>query len=189
MKNIKPTEQQMAILQSIAESIKPNRAPILKTPADYGLDFEDVFFPSMDGTALEAWYIPAEQSDKLIICNHPMIMNRYGFPGHLEPWSQFSDVKVEFGYIYQALVNAGYNVLTYDMRNHGRSSSANGGVCGVGLLEYRDVIGTMQYVQNHNNLKDMSIGLFNPCAGGNAAMIAMTKHPEYFSQVKALQCY
>lgn len=180
------THEQTAILESIASGVIPNRTPILKTPADYGLSYEDVFFSSMDGIALEAWFIPAEGSDKLIICNHPMTMNRYGFPGHLAPWSSFSDVVVEFGNVYKALVNAGYNVLTYDMRNHGRSASANGGVCGTGLLEYRDVIGAMQYVQSHESLGQMTVGLFNPCAGGNAAMVAMKKHPEYFTDVKAL---
>jgi hypothetical protein len=47
---------------------------------------EDVFFPSLDGVPLEAWFIPAD-SDKLLIINHPMTCNRYGFPGHLPPWN------------------------------------------------------------------------------------------------------
>ena len=164
-----------------------NRTPILRTPADYGMEYEDVFFPSMDGVPLEAWFIPAN-SDKLIIFNHPMTFNRYGFPGHLEPWKNFSDIEVNFIKIYKALNDAGYNVLTYDFRNHGRSGSANGNVCGVGLLEYRDVVGAMQYVQGHEKLSKMTIGLFNPCMGGDAAMVAMTKHPEYFEDVKAFVC-
>lgn len=184
-----PSAEQMAMIQGIAQGMKsPQRAPILKTPADYGLDFEDVFFPSFDGVALEAWYIPAANSDKLIICNHPLTMNRYGFPGHMEPWSQFADIHVEFINIYKALNKAGYNVLTYDMRNHGRSADGNGGIVGTGLLEWRDVVGAMQYVQSHAQLKDMTVGLYNPCAGGNAAMVAITKQPEFFTDVKAFVC-
>lgn len=117
-----------------------------------------------------------------------MTFNRYGFPGHLNPWKHFQDVEVNFINVYEALHKAGYNVLTYDLRNHGTSSSANANVCGVGQFEYRDVIGAMQYVQSHDKLKDMTMGLFNPCAGGNAAMVAMTKHPEYFEDVKAFVC-
>ena len=60
--------------------------PVLKRPSDIGLDYEDVFFPSLDGIPLEAWFIPAD-SDKLLIVNHPMTCNRYGFPGHLPPWN------------------------------------------------------------------------------------------------------
>lgn len=62
------------------------RTPVMKRPDDVGMDFEEVFFPSMDGVPLEGWYIPAEGSDRLLVVNHPMTCNRYGFPGHLEPW-------------------------------------------------------------------------------------------------------
>lgn len=34
----------------------------------------------------------------------------------------------------------------------------------------------------------MTLGLFNPCAGGNAAMTAMARNPEYFEDVKAFVC-
>lgn len=188
MSNPSLSAEQATILESIAASVMPQRAPVLKNPAAYGMAYDDIFFPSMDGVPLEAWFIPANDSDKLIICNHPMTMNRYGFPGHLEPWAQFTDVVVELCHIYKALHDAGYNILTYDLRNHGRSGSANGSVCGVGLLEYRDVVGAMQYVQSHDKLKNMTVGLFNPCAGGNAAMVAMSKHPEFFTDVKAFVC-
>ena len=192
MENLSVEKQQeiRATISGLAKglTIVDHPTPILENPSDYNMEFEDVSFPSMDGTALAAWYIPAKNSDKLIICNHPMTFNRSGFPGHLEPWNQFSDVRVNFLPLYKALHDAGYNVLTYDLRNHGESASADNNVCGVGLLEYQDVVGAMQYVQNNDQLKDMKVGLFNPCAGGDAAMVAMTKHPEYFEDVKAFVC-
>lgn len=182
------SEEKLAIVKALASgTVRPNRSPILKTPSDYEMEYKDVFFSSLDGIPLEGWFIPAN-SDKLIICNHPMTMNRYGYPGHLEPWKQFNDVEVNFIKVYKALHDAGYNVLTYDMRNHGASGEANNGVAGVGLYEWRDVIGAMDYVKGHSQLKDMKIGLFNPCAGGNAAMVAMTKMPEYFENVEAFVC-
>src|SRR5690242_9348099 len=58
------------------------RTPILRTPDEVGLDYEECWFPSADGVTLEAWFIPAP-SDRLLIVNHPMPCNRYGFPGHL----------------------------------------------------------------------------------------------------------
>lgn len=185
-----PTEQQMAVLTGMARGYgftDPRRAPVLKSPGEYGMAFEDMFFPSLDGVTLEAWFIPAD-SDRLIICNHPLTMNRYGFPGHLEPWSSFAPVEVEFNKVYRALHDAGYNVLTYDLRNHGLSGAANGGVVGTGLLEWRDVVGAQLFVQTHEKLKHMSVGLFNPCAGGNAAMVAMSKRPELFQDVRAFVC-
>lgn len=181
------SNEALAAIKTLAQGVKPQRTPIMKTPADYGLEYDDIFFPSLDGVPLEGWFIPAD-SDKLIICNHPATMNRYGFPGHLEPWSQFNDFEVNFVKIHAALHHAGYNVLAYDLRNHGTSGTANDSVCGFGLYEWRDVAGAMQYVQSHRTLKEMSVGLFNPCAGGNAAMVAMTKQPELFTDVQAFIC-
>lgn len=117
-----------------------------------------------------------------------MTMNRDGFPGHLAPWSQFNDFEVNFVKIHEAFHQAGYNVLAYDMRNHGVSCTANDSICGVGLYEGRDVVGAMQFVQGQDKLRNRTVGLFNPCAGGKAAMIAMTKQPTLFKDVKAFVC-
>ena len=163
--------------------------PILETPKDYGMDYQDVKFKSEDGIELAAWFIPAEGSDKLIICNHPSTFNRYGFPGHKEPWSNFADIEVKQIKVYKALHDAGYNVLTYDFRNHGESESGKGNIWGQGFLYgYKDVLAAFDYLKSKENLKDMKIGLYNPCAGGNAAITAMTKAPEYFKDVKAFVC-
>lgn len=122
--HLQPTEEQPATLKAVARglvSIDGERAPILETPRDYGLEFEDVTFATEDSVKLAAWFIPAVGSDKLIICIHPATLNRYGFPGHLKPWSDFQNVEVKFGKIHKALHDAGYNVLAYDPRNHGES--------------------------------------------------------------------
>lgn len=187
-----PTEEQLATLKAVARglvSIDGERAPILETPKDYGLEFEDVTFHTEDGVELAAWFIPAAGSDKLIICNHPATLNRYGFPGHLKPWSDFQNVEVKFGKVHKALHDAGYNVLAYDLRNHGDSDGVADNAWGQGFSdEYKDVLAAFDYVKSQGQLKDMKIGLFNPCAGGNAAMHAMTKNPEYFEDVKAFVC-
>src|SRR6185312_1146768 len=96
------------------------RTLIFRRPDEYGVDYEDVFFPAVDGVTLEGWFIPAD-SDRLIICNHPMPCNRYGYPGHLEPWTDFGGFEVNFLPETKILHDAGYNILTYDIRNHGRS--------------------------------------------------------------------
>jgi len=183
--------ERQALAKNFATTFgKPIRSPLLRWPEEYGLSYESVFFPSMDGVPLDAWLIPAD-SDKLIICNHPVWFNRSGFPGHLEPWIHIGEaggniIEVNFMPDYKNLHDAGYNVLCYDFRNFGHSGAANGGICGNGLLEYRDVIGSLQYVQRRADLKDMSIGLFSRCVGANSTMIAMTKHPEFFKDIRCM---
>ena len=85
------TEAQRATLSGLAKGYVTvdHPTPILETPKDYGMDYEDVKFKAEDGVELAAWFIPAEGSDKLIICNHPATLSRYGFPGHKEPWCNF----------------------------------------------------------------------------------------------------
>lgn len=160
------------------------RTPILRRPDEYGMAYEDIFFPSLDGVGLEGWFIPS-YSDHLVICSHCMSGNRYGYPGHLEPWTSFSGVEVNFLPMYKALHDAGYNVLAYDLRNHGVSGSGNGGIVGIGF-EYRDIIGSLRYAETRLGLRKMRTGLLSVCLGCDATMVGMNRHPEQFEHVKAL---
>jgi len=161
------------------------RTPILRTPDEYGMAYEEIFFPAIDGVTIEGWFIPAN-SDKLIICNHPMPCNRYGYPGHLDPWKNFGGFEVNFLPEYKILHDAGYNIITYDMRNHGRSGTGSGGINGHGVLEYRDVIGSLRYAKSRPDTKNMKIALYSRCLGANATIVAMKKYPEEFKDVKAM---
>lgn len=84
------------------------------------------------------------------------------------------------------LHDAGYNILTYDLRNCGRSGEANGGISGLGLLECRDVVGSVRYARQDERLGKMRTSLFSRCMGGNSTIIAMSKWPEEFSHIEAL---
>ena len=66
--------------------VNPRRSPILRTPKDKGLAFEEVTIETIDGVKFDAWFIPAD-SDKVIICNHFSPGNRYGYAGHLEKFN------------------------------------------------------------------------------------------------------
>lgn len=161
------------------------RTPILRWPNEYGMEFEEIFFPAIDGVTVEGWFIPAN-SNKLIICNHPMPCNRYGYPGHLEPWTNFGGFEVNFLPEYKILHDAGYNIIAYDIRNHGRSGMGSGGVNGHGVLEYRDVIGSLNYAKSRPETKKMKTALYSRCLGANATIVGMYKHPKEFAHVKAL---
>lgn len=185
-------EDKLAIIKALAAfAVKPAfRTPVHKTPRDHGIaEYEDIYFPSDDGTPLEGWYVPAAggESDKLIIMNHPMPMSRSGFTGHWgTPWSNVDDLEIDFVAILAHLVRDGYNVLSYDLRNHGNSGTANGGICGIGRYEWRDCIGAKSYVDSHPRLSKMTLGLYSQCTGGNAQYEAMSRRPDLFENVRCM---
>lgn len=175
-----------AFIDNMAQMMShSSRSPILRRPDEYGLAYEDIFFPSLDGVPLEGWFIPAA-SDRLVIANHPMPCNRYGFPGHLKQWGYFGGFEVNFLPQYAALHDAGYNVLAYDMRNHGRSGMGSGGINGHGTLEYRDVVGSLRYAKSRVDTKDMKTALLSRCLGANATIVGMKRHPGEFSHIKSM---
>ena len=181
-----PTPRTQRFIDGLAELMAHSaRTPILRRPDEYGLEYEDVFFPAMDGVTLEGWFIPAA-TDRLLICNHPMPCNRYGYPGHLEPWTDFGGFEVNFLPEYKILHDAGYNILTYDLRNHGRSGMGSGGIIGHGVLEYRDVIGSLHCAKSRIDTKDMKTALYSRCLGANSTVVAMTKYPEEFRHILAM---
>ncbi|WP_028003324.1 alpha/beta hydrolase family protein [Sinorhizobium meliloti] len=185
-------EETEKTLQALAEGVRTwRRAPILHCPHEEGLEYEDVFFPSEDGIPLEGWFIPRSGSDEMIIANHPRWFSRAGLPSHLEPWKSLggsagNDFEVNFVPDYKILHDAGYNVLAYDLRNFGHSSSANGGLFTAGRCESRDVIGPLDYVRSRSDTREMTIGLFSRCLGCNATMFAMTRRPGVFDGVRCM---
>lgn len=177
-------------VKGLAAIVQPLRSFIHKTPDDYGMvGWEDLVIPSDDGIPLEAWYIPAAggETNKLIIFNHALPMCRSGFPGHFgEPWSNFDAVEIDFVIQYKHLTDAGYNVLTYDMRNHGNSGAANGGLSGIGCWEWRDCVGVKKYVDSHPRLSEMDVGLYSQCMGGNSQYHAIHRRPDLFKNIRCM---
>jgi hypothetical protein len=179
-------------LQMIANDFGVSmRSPILHSPAEHGLDYEDVTFPSRDGVPLEGWFIPARGSHKIIIANHPLWFSRAGLPAHLEPWksiwaSSGNDFEVNLVPDYKILHDAGYNVLAYDLRNFGHSGAANGGIITARLFEARDVVGSLAYVRGRADLRQMTVVLFSRWMGCNATMFAMSRYPEAFDGVRCM---
>lgn len=185
------SQEDHAKVKGLAGMVKSPRSFIFKNPNEYGMvGWFALSIPSDDGTPLEAWYIPAKggESKKLVIFNHALPMCRAGYPGHMgEPWSNFIEpVEIDFVIQYKHLTDAGYNVLTYDFRNHGQSGAANGGVSGVGQWEWRDCVGVKKFVDAHPRLSKMKVALFSQCLGGISQYAAITKRPDLFENVLCL---
>jgi uncharacterized protein len=180
------------VLDAIADRFSTSpRSPVLRSPAEHGLDFEDVTFPSEDGVPLEGWFVPAPGSDQVVIVNHPRFFSRSGLPSHVEPWRSANaetgnDIEVDLVPDIAVLHAAGYHVLAYDLRNFGLSGGANGGLTTGGRFESRDVVGSLRYARSRPDLRGARIALFSRCLGANATMFAMRRAPREFAPVRCL---
>ncbi|MBN1304125.1 MAG: alpha/beta fold hydrolase [Anaerolineales bacterium] len=150
------------------------RQPIVRTPDEYGMEYEDVSFQSTDGVETSGWFIPAKsgKSDQVLILTHPMPMNRHGFLAKNQGFPPLFRTDVDLLKSILALHQAGYPVLAFDLRNHGESGR---GITGNGLSEYQDVLGAIRYINARHDLQVKDIGLVGFCMGAASAMTALSK--------------
>src|SRR2546421_7080547 len=112
--------------------------PIMRTPANLGLRFASVPFPSRgDNISLKGWFIPGILPDgrltvdRMIVVVHGTRTNRESPGDHLLE-------------LTGALARHGLGVLSFDMRGMGESPPAP---LSMGNLEQRDVLGAVDFLQ------------------------------------------
>ena len=126
-----------------------NHQPILYTPADCGLEYEDVTFRSKDRLRLRGWWIPAAHQEQLttyapvVILLHPMFGNRHGLASKHQSWPFLINREINLLETAKAFHQAGFAVLMFDFRSHGESQRA---LCAGGLTEDQDVMGAVDYI-------------------------------------------
>jgi dipeptidyl aminopeptidase/acylaminoacyl peptidase len=125
------------------------------SPAEFGLEFEEVTFKAADGLQLQGCWIPATGSERAVIILH-------GHGGSLD-W----DI-----HRAPALHAAGFNVFLFDFRAHGRSQ---GRLATFGYLERQDVLGAVEFLKSQG-IK--SIGLMGFSYGALASMLTAPVCPE-----------
>ena len=119
------------------------------SPDEYGVEYEVIELKTSDKLTLHGVWIPAQGSDKTIVIMH----------GH--GGSYDFDV-----YRAPALQEAGFNVLLFDFRAHGRSEGKR---MTFGYEEQRDVQAAIEFLHNRGM---KHIGLLGFSYGGMAAMVA-----------------
>jgi fermentation-respiration switch protein FrsA (DUF1100 family) len=80
--------------------------PLVRTPQQIGLAYQDVYFPSRDGTLLHGWFLPAQGASKGTIVQ---------LHGNAE------NISTHIGSVYW-LPAQGYNVFLFDYRGYGLSA-------------------------------------------------------------------
>ncbi|MEM6344101.1 MAG: alpha/beta hydrolase [Bacteroidota bacterium] len=158
--------------------IKPGKAPVFETPDAYGLEYEDVNFKTKDGVYLSGWLVKGG-TEKVIVQSHFGVQcSRCGFTQEGKGLMKNTLWTSDIHFLDQAkyLVEAGYSVLMYDMRNHGNSEQTDW--VSWGIEERKDVLAAIKFVSEHPEYKDASIGLLSICMGQSASVFAFGMEEE-----------
>lgn len=135
----------------------PPRQPLERTPALYGLAFENVTFRSeVDHIALRGWYIDTP-GERVILMLHGLGGNR----------AYETDMRIA-----RALALHNYDVMMFDFRGHGESGDAP---ISVGEHEVRDVAGAIRYLKTRRVQK---VGVLGMSLGAVTALNAAAEQPE-----------
>jgi len=151
---------------------KPGDSPVLKTPADFGLEYEDVSFQASDGVKLSGWLVKGSK-DRVIIQSHfGAQASRSGYTPTGKGMIKAYGKEIEFLHTAKHLVGEGYSVLMYDFRNHGNSGQGTCEWITGGVEECKDVIAAVKFVSSHAEYADAQIGLLSFCMGANSTTYA-----------------
>ena len=152
--------------------IKPYQSPLFDDPKNYGLDYENVTFEASDGVSLSGWLIKGDK-DKVIVQSHFGVQCcRAGYTLQGKGFLKGYDKDVHFLRQAKYLNEAGYTVLMYDFRNHGESGLGTIPWVTWALEESKDVVAAVDYITNHPEYQNASIGLFSICMGQGATITA-----------------
>ncbi len=121
------------------------------TPTTLGVTYEDVTLISQDGVELSGWYIHSRNQAAVILL-HGHSGNRLGVMHQAE-----------------ALVQAGYGVLMYDLRAHGSSGGRRFARSQAGV---DDVLTAVTYLSKRPEINAAGIGVMGVSVGGLFALHA-----------------
>ncbi len=168
--------------------IAPGKSPVFNNPQDFGLNYEDVTFKASDGVTLSGWLIKGG-TDKVIIQSHFGVQcSRAGYTPQGKGFSPMWKTDISFLNQAKYLVDAGYSVLMYDLRNHGNSEVGTNPYITWGVEEAKDVIAAVDFITNHPEYENCTIGLLSICMGQSATTTAYGREDglQNYDNIKAL---
>ena len=164
----------------VARSIlSPGHHSLRTTPDEVGLTFSPAHFPAReDGVRLSGWFVPAEQhtTEKrpTIIMLHGWAWTRLGEKPSGGINSKILRTRhVDLLKMAKSLHDADYNVLMFDLRNHGESAQAGAGTFGIN--EANDLLGAIDYVNTLPEVDPARVGALGFSSGANTLLYALAR--------------
>lgn len=119
--------------------------PLVRTPADINLRYQDIFFNSKDGTKLHGWFLPAQEKAKgTLLFLH----------GNAE------NISTHIGSVYW-LPPRGFNVFLFGYRGYGQSEG-NAELQGA----FQDIEAALHWLQNKPGIDPNRIVVLGQSLGG-----------------------
>ncbi len=125
------------------------RPSLSESPADFGLEYEDVTVVSSDGFELHAWYIRSQ--------NGASILLQHGYKSN----------RIELLEEAKALVDNGYGVLLSSIRSHDENE---GELIAFGLQEMPDLQAWFNFLVEQEDVDSEKIGILGNSLGGSLAL-------------------
>lgn len=129
--------------------------PLVRTPADIKLEYQNVYFRSADGTRLHGWFLPAnnkpQEATGSVLLLH----------GNAE------NISSHIGSVYW-LPARGFNVFLFDYRGYGQSE-------GTATLQgaMQDIEAALYWLQNSTNIDPTRIIVLGQSLGGAMGTYAL----------------
>ena len=139
-----------------SHSYKFNKEENKYTPAKYGFDFEEITIPTKNDKNLYGWWVPSDNPNNE---KKPTIILIHG-------WSRNVDRTMAF---IKKLHPAGYNLLAFDSRNHGKSDDDKFSSM-VKFME--DIRATIDFSDSLPNVDTDKIGVLGLSIGGAGSIYA-----------------
>lgn len=135
----------------------PKRDETTLDPADLLLRVEDITFEAADGVPLSGWYIKGAPGAPLILLCH-----------------DFGGSRLTLVNSAASLNRAGYPLLVFDFRGHGRSGGSG---TTLGVQEPGDVQGALNWLRSRKDVDTTRAGLWGIGMGAYAGAMASLDDP------------
>lgn len=156
--------------------INPPRQRLWTTPHSAGMPYEEIQFPARDGLRLSGWFIPAASKPEqepvgALVIVHGWPWNRLGTAAENIISDLPGSMPVNLMNLAQSLHYRGYDVLMFDLRNHGRSASSI--PVTFGMKEANDLLGALDYLAGRVDVNDQRIGIVGFSMGANTLLYTL----------------
>lgn len=135
--------------QAVAASFPPRPELGSRTPADLDLAFQEVTFSSEDGVRLSGWYLAARNGAAVVLL-HGAGSTRSAVLDHAD-----------------VLNRAGFGVLLFDARGHGRSAGQG---MDFGWFGESEVVGAIDFLATRSDASSARVGVVGMSMGGEEAI-------------------